>query len=655
MDGGPKSRWRCDLDTPECPPALVALLDDPLAVFCAHNNGFERAIWQSICVPMMGWPDLPLAKQHDSMAVAAMKGLPLGLERLGPVLRLAHKKDTDGSNFTVNLSKPGKDGNLPPLTRATMDRVVRYNDADLDEQWDVHHRLGWLPRREREVWLLDQEINERGLRLDMEYVAACKKVVETGTAPEASLFRQLTCGPEHPNGLEFTQNAKVLRWVIGHDFPIANLAKDTIDDLLGAEDEDASKAHDDAFDRSVLALPVHVERALRIRRTVGSSSVKKLRRMETCVSFDGRSRGLLQYHGAGPGRWAGRLLQPQNFPRGTIDRSGLDDEVEDVVAALMTGDAAHVNKVIGPPIATVVSGLRHAIVASPGHVLCSGDFAQIEARVLLALAGQHDKLDLMRVKPTPEMIASGRGDIYCDMATAIYRLPVIKPKDTDPDMTEKRQTGKNSVLGLGFQMGARKFRTRYCRQQELEFAQGVVDTYRKEWAPKVPKVWYALDEASLRAVQTGEPCEAYGVTYQREQDWLTALLPSGRKLWYFNPRLVNKEMPWSTKEEPAWKQCWTYQARKSGKWVVVDAFGGLLTENVAQALARDLMVAAMFRLRKAGYELLLTVHDEIVAEAPVVRADEKEFQRIMEEPVDWAVRMGVPVQVETWVGQRYKK
>ena len=240
------------------------------------------------------------------------------------------------------------------------------------------------------------------------------------------------------------------------------------------------------------------------------------------------------------------------------------------------------------------------------------------------------------------MMASGH-DVYLDMAAAIYNRRNL----TKADMVE-RQTGKNTVLGCGFQMGAAKFHARYCPDQPIEFAERVIRAYRKEWAPKVPELWYGLDKVALHAVKDGGMQERYGVTYRRESDWLTATLPSGwQKLWYPAPRLFH--------DEKFDREAWQYTAYKGGKASQVKAYGGLLTENVVQGLARGLLVASMMRVERAGMPIVLTVHDEIVVEIDEDKADLDLFETLMAEPTAWSERIGIPIGVEAWMGRRYKK
>lgn len=635
--GGRNGRWVPGDDTAE----LTALALDPDVLFIAHNAGFEKAIWRRMMMPIFGLPDIPNDRWHDTMAVCAMKAVPQKLEKVMKVLELG-EKDMVGSKFTKSLSKARKDGTYD-RSPASLQRVYTYCDHDVDDEVKLHHRVGWLSPSEKEVWLLDQEINERGVGLDMPFVGAARKIVDDATAPLAKEFIDLT-------GVEFTQVQKFGAWVQRRGVFIPDMTKQTVARVLGGsiDEEDLEDDVHPEGEQPVIELPDDVRRALYIRQLVGSASVKKLAAMERCVCADASAYGLLQYHAAGPGRWAGRLFQPQNLPVGTIEVDGEAPAVDLLVQAVMTGDYQYVQALLGPAVEVVISSLRHAILARPGRSLVVGDFAGVEARLVLALAGQHDKTALM---------ASG-ADVYCDMAGLIYERPITKK-----DFFE-RKIGKNTVLGCGFQMGAPKFRARYAKHMPLEFCQGVIEAYRKEWAPEVPKVWRGLERAALGTVRTGHPHDAYstdeygrqgislGVRYQLEDGWLTARLPSGRKLWYRNPKLVQKRMPW---DEDDIRWAWTYQAWKMGQWKTIDAYGGLLTENVVQALARDLMVYAMLLCRREGLPVILTVHDEIIAEPEEWAADPSLLKQLMEDRPSWAQEMQVPILSETWAGPRYRK
>lgn len=621
-----------------CPPRVAAALADPTMFFVAHNADFEKAHWARHMVELYGWAPLPPARWHDTAARAANLNLPRGLDKVLQALEGPVEKDMEGNRLTLGLSRINKKtGMMPEITRPILERVGEYCLGDVRGQAWLAKRIGWLDPGERTTYLLDQEINERGLRLDMPLVRAMQKIVDDASEPLAEEFKRIT------GGLSMTQVAKVHGWLLGRGVYLPDLTKDTLDKVLG-EDEDGRALED--YDRGARQMPADVLRAIRIRRLIGSASIKKLGAMEACVCSDGRARGLLLYHGAGPGRWSGRLLQPQNFPRGSLGEAGLD--VDALVATLMTGDWQYVESLYGPAVETVVSSLRHVICADPGNALVAGDYAQIEARLVLAIAGQHDKTALM---------ASG-ADVYVDMALDIYDMPrfdVADKKlvgDFKVNHLEKRQVGKNTILGCGFQMGDTKFHDRYCPDQPLEFATKVIKAYREDWAPKVPKLWYGLQEAAIRAVWDGRAQEAYGVVYQLEDAWLTARLPSGRKLWYFRPVKTRRAMPW---DEDDVRPGFSYQVWKNGQRRTVDAYGGLLAENVVQGTARDLLRSAMITCRKEKLPMVLTVHDELVLEVAERNADPRVLQQIMEDIPPWAKALQVPVASEVWTGTRYRK
>jgi len=610
---------------------LNALAADPETIFVAHNAGFEKAIWRRIMVPVLGFPDIVNSRWHDTMAVCAMRRIPLDLEHAAKVLNLPQQKDSEGSKITLGLSKLSKKGWYDRSAEKLL-RTYQYCMQDSNTEVALLDEIGYLPEGERDVWLMDQKINERGVRIDKEFVRRAQQVIAGTQAPLLREFAGLT------GGLKPTQVDKVKGWVEREGYWLPDLKKETLARVLGSVE--STEKGEDFYGHDLPdlpAMPDRVARAMAIRALLGSASIKKLARMDACAGMDGRARGLVQYHAAGTGRWGGRLLQPQNFPRGT----GKHDP-DAAVAAILTGDHEWVQTLLGEPTAVVQNSLRHALVANPGRALVAGDFSGIEMRVVLALAGQHDKTALL---------ATGK-DVYVDMADDIYKKP--KGTTTKKDIAE-RTIGKNTVLGCGFQMGWQTFKRRYCPDQTDEFAQGVVSAYRKEWAPEVPKLWYALDEAALDTVRTGEPHEAYGVEFSIDGRWLVARIPSGRKLWYFNPQLRRKRMPWYTEENPDVREVWTFQTQKMGQWITVDAYGGILTENVVQALARDLLVHAMFLCERENMPVVLTVHDEIVIEPLMKDAKFSTLEQIMTETTKWAKGIQVPIAVEGWVAERYRK
>lgn len=642
---------------------------DPEVMFEAHNAAFEQAMWANQMVPFFGMPPIPIQRWTCTMARSYYRGLPGALDMGAHVLGLGEEKDRDGRIITLGLSKPITQSwwmNQQPVsmskgewlklypkgakdrTPATLQRVARYCTQDVRTEMALSSIIGPLSLYERSVWELDQVMNQRGLRIDMPYVNNAIKIVEAASAPLAKEFRKIT-GDLNP-----TQAIALRQWCNREGFMIPNLNKETLKAIgITGLAEDEEEIDDDVVpvvpDQPI---PPHVRRVLEIRSVLGSASVKKLYRMRACVSNDGRVRYTMQYHGAHTGRWAGRLFQPQNFPRGKIgweDGSAGHDPGQ-LITAIMSGDYQFVEACFGDPIAAVASGLRHSLVAADGCMFNVGDFAGIEARIVLALAGQYDKLDLM---------ASGF-DVYLDMAEDIYKKPKGTWAVTDKELLKQikatqgpqRLIGKNTVLGCGFQMGWKTYKDRYCPTDTDQFAKDCIDAYRYSWAPNVPKLWEAFEEAALRAVWDKAAYSTHGVTYRHEGKWLAAYLPDGQIMYYYNPQPVRRAMRWNKDDI---RDAWTYQVMQMGRWKTTDAYGGILTEQVVSKLARGLLCEAAFRLEANGLPLVLTVHDENASEVPEARSDYKLYEHIMAEPTALSRSIKLPISVEGWAEPFYKK
>jgi DNA polymerase len=641
INGAP-ARVLTDYSLCDLPDDLWVAIHEATCFFIAHNVGFEKAIWRTILMRRHGWPDIPDERWHDTMAVCGYKALPLKLEGAGKVLRLGIQKDMAAKRVLLQLCKPRKDGTFDE--DPAKHQIVRdYNRTDVLSELQLHRRIKSLSKHEREVWLLDQRINQRGVRLDRELINQCQKIVAEAKAPALTEFADLT------GGLAPGQRDKLMAWLQSEGVVVSDLKKETVAELLG-DDEDADDSTDpetEAAKADALALPARVERALRLRKILGSASIKKLGAMRSCLCEDGKARGLIQYHGAGPGRWAGRLLQPHNFPRPTLKEvigfkpNGEEihggHDPEQLVAALMTGDQEWVRCMFGEPIEAVANGLRHVLVASENNAFVVGDYKSIECVIVMALAGQHDKCE-----------AFERGEsLYIPMAEAIFHRKIDKVADL-----REYTIGKHTILGCGFQMAGPTFQTKYAKKETIEFCNEVVRVYRKEQCPKVPYVWYGLEDAAAQTVWTGRPHSAYGVTYALEDEWLTARLPSGRKIWYYGPQKERNQAPWDPKEL---KPGFSYWAQKKGHWMRIHAYGGLLAENAVQGLARDLLVDGMFKCEQENMPVVLTVHDELVCDLPSGRADDKLLKQIMRDKPVWARGIGIPVDADCWTGERYRK
>lgn len=591
----------------------------------AHGCNFEKSIWREKMEPEYGWPSVFDPQWDDTQAVAAQRCLPLALETLTQELALPYAKDMEGNKLTLSLSRPNRKGMLPEVTPEIQARVVRYCNRDVRAQKAVYTALGDLPSSERQVWLLSERMNQRGFHIDRPLVLAMQSVVEKAAGPLAEEFAEIT------DGLKYTQVAKVVEWCKENGYEIPNLQAETLAEALGRSPD----CSPDDLDGRSDSIPDAVRRALEIRQLAGSAAIKKLPRALQCMDEFGVIRYGSQYNGAATGRFAGRLLQPHNFPRPDNDHPTDPAMIDFLIEILRTGHPELVELHFGPAIDTVVSSLRHIITPREGRALTVGDFGQIEVRTLMAIVGQKDKLALL---------AESGSKVYCDMAQSIYGRPITKA-----DLAEYT-IGKNTVLGAGFGMGDSKFQWKYAPKQPLSFCSEVIRVYRKEWAPAVPEFWYDLEEACTRAVWDRKPWELNGLRMQLEAcGSLTIRLPSGRKLYYPQATAEREEAPWGA------KQTWSYRATKNGRARGVWPYGGLLAENVASGMARDLLVHAMFKCEREKLPVVLTVHDEIVSEPLTGDADAAKLKQIMEDRPPWAVALELPVAAECWTGDRYRK
>lgn len=604
-------------------PELMELANDPTVIFVAHNASFEQAMWKYHLVPM-GYPELPPERWHDTMAVAGMKALPLGLDALVQALELPVKKDMDGHRLMLTMCKPDRIGGWSQHNDFNLDRLKTYCAGDTEAQYGVYVSTMGLGPSERHTWVLDQRINQRGIKIDKEFVGACIDVLDQVRVPMTERFRELT-------GLRPTQREKVLNWVNDQGVPLGDMKKATLDAILDPDDEFG-------IEDFAEPLPYHVHEVLTLRRSLASSSVSKLRRMLECASdFDGRVRYSTQYHGARTGRDAGRLIQIQNYPRGEIGtRQGLTADM--LADAILTRNLDTIRELWGPDIfSAVISSLRSCIVPEKGKILIAGDLAQVEAKNLLSMAGQHDKA---------EMLHSGQ-DAYAEMAALIYRKPINK---TDNPL--ERQVGKNCVMGNGYGLGPVGFRARFCPKDSIELAKLAVMTYRREFAPNVPKFWYGLWEASCSAVWC-DHAKTYsyeGIEFRKEGDFLTMRLPSGRKLYYHRPRKATG-YDFDGNERPAWTFM-SYQGKKFRRHL---AWHGMITADCIQGLSRDLIMSAMKKAESAGLNTIFKVHDELVFEEfdrPDLVATVKQ---IMEDADPWAIERRLRIKAEVESMLRYRK
>lgn len=576
----------------------------------AHNAQFERIIWQEIMVKRYGFPAIERERWHCTAAECRAMGLPGSLDEAAKALKLNHQKDAIGQRLMMRMARPRAiqdDGTV--IWWNTPDRVARlieYCKQDVVVERAIAERIERLTDAERAVYLLDQKINDRGVHIDTRLIEACIGIVDTANKYVNAELVELTGGDVS----ELTNNGMLARWL-----GVPSVAKAAVRELLDGETDPVRK------------------RVLELRQEAGKSSVAKLTAFQECACSDGSVRGLLLYHGAATGRWSGRLVQPQNFPRGDFGHK----EIEKAIPLVMAGDYDGIEALYGSIHGLVSSMLRACMIARPGHTLFAADYSAIEARVLAWLAGEEAVLDVFR---------SGQ-DIYCHAATGIYGRTITK---ADKD---ERQIGKVAVLALGYQGGVKAFQS-MATLYNIEISDEKADEIKTAWRkvnPNIMSWWWELEDAARKAVTECDIVPVRGVVFGSDGDWLWCQLPSGRKLWYANPRPMERETPWGALKTSI--RCDGVNS-VTRKFEGFDLYGGLLAENIVQAVSRDLMASAMLRLDSAGYGVILTVHDEVVAEAEIgSQLTLEAFTEILSTVPSWA--KGLPLTAEGWAGKRYRK
>jgi DNA polymerase bacteriophage-type len=598
------------------------LLDDELIQWInegremrAWNANFERVIWNEIMVSRYGWPSTTVEQWYCTAADARAMALPGQLGDAAQALRVEHQKDNEGKNLMLRMARPRRvlpDGTLEWwAVPERIHRLVAYCRHDVLAEVDLHQVIRPLSQDERAVFVLDQKINDRGIRFDRELASAARDVAARAIDKANDRLRAISGGQIH----SVAAVGQMVSWLRERGVETESVTKQAVRDM---------KEQD---------LPEDVREVLQIREEAGKSSVAKIESMFEAACSDDRIRGLLMYHGAATGRWSGRLVQPQNFPRGNID------DPERFIPLVLSRSVDQID--LEYPVLDVVSSmLRAMLTAGPGHKLVAADFSAIEARVLAWLANERDLLSTFE---------SG-GDVYKVMASKIYSKPVSEIAKPE------RQMGKMAILGLGYGMGAKKF-VDACKAMAnidvtAEESKQVVDLYRTSNAAIVA-LWKDLEAAALAACNEpgSRQLAANGlIRFMRRDGYLWMRLPSGRLLCYSNPQVVERVTPWGSKAEAV--RVWGVSSY-TRKWEPYDLYSGLLAENAVQAIARDVLVEAMLRAEGKGYPVVLSVHDEIVTEVPVNAGSHQELEEIMSAVPSWAE--GLPLTAEGWENFRFRK
>lgn len=593
---------------------LYELALDETAIFKAHNSMFEYCMWNNVLAKKYGFPEIKDLKRWDCTAAkAASHALPRSLGECSLALKLSENKDETGKRVMLQLSKPRKPSKNDPSIwvndKEKFNTLYDYCRQDVVVERAIDLSLPNLSKQEKAIWELDQKINSRGVKIDTKALDIALKFITAFKERLNVELQDLTSGAVD----KATETKRMTDYLRSH-IPITDLRKSTVEDWIKKTDNPKLK------------------RVLKIRAQGGKSSTAKLESIKSRVCDDGRVKDILVYHGATTGRWAGAGIQVQNFPRGTGYNSDL------VLECLLYNDLDTFEMMYPDVINAISAGLRGFIISEEGFDFVTADFSQIEARVVMMLAGCKSGIEDFR---------HGR-DIYLSLAQEIYKRPLTK-KDKD-----ERQLGKVGVLGCGFQMGAARFKEHAKNQAGLvisdELAEKTVKTYRETY-PEVVKFWYAQERAAILAVKNpGRLYEEGPIRWKVQGNFLYCKLPSGRCLAYPDPQIKVIKTKWDTDKESL-----TFMAVNglTKKWEREHTYGGKLVENIVQATARDLMANGMLNVEKAGYKIVMTVHDEVISEAPEGFGSVEDFEKILSTPPEWA--KDYPIKAEGWRGKRYRK
>lgn len=652
-------------------PELRDLALDPNTIFVAHNATFEQDIWRAIMVARLGYAPIPIQRWKCTQAKAYSFGLPGNLEEIGKVLDLPIQKDMQGHKAMLKLCRPRASKTLPyptfwtPETAPTeFAQLYNYCAGDVVVERLIDCKLLDLAPDERRIWEIDQRMNQEGVHLDL---ATIEKAIELTRIHKDVCERKFTAISEQNFGL--TQRDRMLDWIRGAGIKLDNMQKGTIAKLLKQ------------------SIPQYIRDALGLRQEATKTSLAKLpkmimmsRKVQVRNKVYGWIRNQLKYHAAHTGRWGGQGAQFHNIRRATAMSLS-------IVGLISVLNYEEFSSYFADVSETISKTIRSMLVAPEGEIFYGGDQSQMESRIVAWLAGQQEVLDVY--------IAGG--DLYCQAASDIYGYAV----DNALHKLE-RQTGKVAVLALGYGGGIQAFANMcdiyeldllavypqiwmsstleeranaerayilYCKRtaekdrvaREVAF---VADVIKQRWRianDKIEEYWHVTEGAAIDAVQTNKPVHVgicrHGapgivkpgtggpseVVWFVHNDFLHCKLPSGRCLSYPRPRInvTNKG-----------KRTLSYRSARYGR---ITVWGGVLVENLTQAVQRDLLRDAIIRLEDE-FPVCLHVHDEVISRLPIDRATPETFDRfakLLGATEQWAAT--IPVDVKCWQGTRYGK
>jgi DNA polymerase len=482
-----------------------------------------------------------------------------------------------------------------------------YCVQDVIVETAIREAISWfeIPAQEKEVWNLDQDINDRGVLSDAALVTGAINI-------SAAYTETLTNEAVNITGLSNPNSAAQLKdWLSNATgTEVASLTKAAVPDLLAnAEDDD-------------------VIRVLEIRQEMAKTSVKKYSSIQTMACADNRIRGIFQYCGANrTWRWAGRGVQPQNLPQNHLEDLELAREVVHQV------DTDLLDMLYGNVPDTLSQLIRTALIAPAGSRLLVSDFSAIEARVIAWLAGERWRLQVFNT----------HGKIYEASASEMFKVPIDQITKGSP----LRQKGKVAELALGYQGGPNALISMGALNMGIpeEELPKLVKMWRNA-NKKIVQLWYDVEEAAISALQGETITIQHNIRFRRERGMLCIDLPGGRTLRYQGAKLVGGKFGGSSIVYYGMNQT-------TKKWMRLDTYGGKLVENIVQAIARDCLAEAMIRVSKAGYKIVMHIHDEIVCEMPEGKGGIEEMNAIMSQPISWA--KGLPLKADGYETTFYKK
>ena len=590
------------------PDEIICAIVDDKVIKWAFNAQFERICLSRYLGGTVGTYMDP-ASWRCTMVWAATLGLPLSLEGVGAVLGLEKQKLKEGKDLIRYFCTPAKakDGSTfrhyPSDAPEKWETFKAYNLRDVETEMAIQDKLSKFPVAESEWrnYHLDQQINDRGIMLDMTMVRQAIACDDQFKRTHMEQARSVT-GLENPNS-----PAQLKEWLAERGVEVESLSKATVLQMLEEADGE-------------------VELALSLRQELAKSSVKKYTAMESVVGTDSRARGLIQFYGANrTGRYAGRLIQVQNLPQNHLP------DLETVRTLIRSGHFDTV-ELLYDSVPRVLSELiRTAFIPKPGHRFFVADFSAIEARVIAWIAGEQWRQEVF----------AGGGDIYCASASQMFHVPVEKHGING----HLRQKGKIAEMALGYggSVGALKAMGALNMGVPEEELKPLVDAWRLA-NPNIVRLWWDIDRAASTCVREKTTTECRGIRFIYQSGMMFIVLPSGRKLVYVKPRMgINRYGNESVTFEGVGEQ---------KKWLRLESYGPKFVENIVQAAARDILAEAMLRLDAHGYKIVMHVHDEAVIEAPADTSLE-DICEVMGQTPAWA--KGLLLRADGYICDFYKK